>query len=55
MFSWITDELNSVRWRRRQPRGDLKVRLGLSGFMFEESLSKERRDENSSRSNRSAR
>jgi Family of unknown function (DUF6502) len=40
MFAWITDELNSARWQRDGARGNRKVRIGLSGFTFEETLPK---------------
>ena len=38
MIAWLTEELNSARWRRGASKGD-RMRVGLSGFMFEESLS----------------
>jgi hypothetical protein len=37
MIAWLTEELNSARWRRGSSKGD-RMRVGLSGFMFEESL-----------------
>ena len=40
MFAWITDELNSARWRRDSAKANTGVRVGLSGFTFEEPLPK---------------
>jgi len=40
MIAWLTEELNSARWRRSASKGG-RVRVGLSGFIFEESLSKD--------------
>jgi ribosomal protein L31E len=41
---WLTEELNSARWRRGTSKGD-RMRVGVSGFMFEEpSMSRERGD-----------
>jgi ribosomal protein L31E len=40
MFAWITDELNSARWRRDNGKANSGVRVGLSGFSFEETLPK---------------
>jgi hypothetical protein len=40
MFAWITDELNSARWRRDSAKANTGVRVGLSGFTFEETLPK---------------
>lgn len=40
MFAWITDELNSARWRRDSAKANAGVRVGLSGFTFEETLPK---------------
>jgi hypothetical protein len=40
MFAWITDELNSARWRRDIAGSNTGVRVGLSGFTFEEPLPK---------------
>jgi hypothetical protein len=36
MFAWMTDELNSARWRRDGITSDPRVRVGLCGFTFEE-------------------
>ena len=41
MFAWITDELNSARWRRETAESGAKTRIGLSGFTFEELLSED--------------
>ena len=38
MFAWITDELGSARWQHDGPRVRSRVRIGLSGFTFEETL-----------------
>lgn len=38
MFGWITDELNSVRWGRDNAKANSGVRVGISGFTFEETL-----------------
>ena len=40
MIAWLTEELNSARWRRSVSKGG-RMRVGLSGFIFEESLSKD--------------
>jgi hypothetical protein len=40
MFAWITDELNSARWRRDIDKAKSGVRVGLSGFTFEDTLPK---------------
>jgi hypothetical protein len=40
MIAWLTEELNSARWRRSASKGG-RMRVGLSGFIFEESLSKD--------------
>ncbi len=40
MMAWLTEELNSARWRRSPARGG-KARVGLSGFIFEEFLAKD--------------
>ena len=37
MIAWLTEELNSARWRRSASKGG-RMRVGLSGFIFEESL-----------------
>jgi Family of unknown function (DUF6502) len=41
MFAWITDELNSARWRRDDSRAGTRVRVGLTGFTFEDPLPKD--------------
>ena len=41
MFAWITDELNSARWRRDASKVSNRVRIGVTGFTFEERLSKD--------------
>ena len=41
MFAWLTEELDSARWRREGPKEGVRVRVGLSGFTFEESLPKD--------------
>jgi ribosomal protein L31E len=41
MIAWITDELNSARWRRDVSNVGGKVRVGLTGFTFEEHLPKD--------------
>ncbi len=38
LFAWITDELNSTRWQHAGTRGGARVRVGLSGFTFEEAV-----------------
>lgn len=40
MITWLTEELNSQRWRRSVSKGG-RTRVGLSGFIFEESLSED--------------
>ena len=40
MIAWLTEELNSARWRRSASKGG-SMRVGLSGFIFEESLSRD--------------
>ena len=40
MFAWITDELNSARWGRDNAKAKNRVRVGISGFTFEETLAK---------------
>lgn len=44
MFSWLTDELSSPRWRAVE-QGEPGVRIGLWGFSFEESASKDQKKE----------
>jgi Family of unknown function (DUF6502) len=39
MITWLTEELNSQRWRRGVSTSG-RMRVGLSGFIFEESLSR---------------
>jgi ribosomal protein L31E len=41
MFAWITDELNSARWRRDVSNVGGRVRVGVTGFTFEEHLPKD--------------
>jgi len=41
IFAWLTEELDSTRWRGDGSRGGAKVRIGLSGFTFEEPLPKD--------------
>jgi len=41
MFAWLTEELDSTRWRREGSGGETKIRVGLSGFTFEEPLPKD--------------
>jgi hypothetical protein len=55
MFAWLTDELNSARWRRDASKGGIKVRVGLSGFTFEEPLPKDVRSDNFKKVSRSKR
>jgi len=40
MFAWMTDELNSARWQSNETQDNAKVRVGLSGFTFEEPLAR---------------
>jgi len=40
MFAWITDELNSARWRRDDSGAGIRIRVGVSGFTYEEPLPK---------------
>ena len=51
MIAWVTEELNSARWRRSASKGG-SMRVGLSAFIFEEPLSK---DGGSGRDNTGAR
>lgn len=55
MFAWITDELNSVRWRRDASATGVRMRVGLSGFTFEEPLPKDIGSENNRKVGRSSR
>jgi len=45
MFAWITDELNSTRWQHDGLSEGAKVRVGLSGFTFEEILPRDTANE----------
>ena len=45
MFAWLTDELNSARWQHHGSRPNARVRVGLSGFTFEETLTTDRANE----------
>jgi len=45
MFAWITDELNSSRWQHDGLSEGAKVRVGLSGFTFEEVLPRDTANE----------
>ena len=54
VFAWITDELSSARWRRDGYKG-VKTRVGLSGFMFEETLPEHARNDEGRRAGRSKR
>jgi hypothetical protein len=40
MFAWITEELDSARWRSDSAKTNTGIRVGLSGFTFEETLAK---------------
>jgi hypothetical protein len=40
IITWLTEELNSARWRRNASKGG-RMRVGLSAFVFEESVSKD--------------
>jgi hypothetical protein len=53
MFAWITDELNSTRWQHDRSKENIKLRVGLSGFTFEEPLPKEVGNEDRRKSGRS--
>lgn len=53
MFAWITDELNSARWRRDNAKANTGVRVGLSGFTFEETLPKGAANEIAKKTHRS--
>ena len=55
MFAWITDELNSARWRRDGSTAGTRMRVGLSGFTFEEALPKDVGSENLRKVRRSKR
>jgi hypothetical protein len=45
MFAWLTDELNSPRWQHHGSTPNARVRVGLSGFTFEEPLTTDRANE----------
>ena len=40
VIAWLTEELNSTRWRRSASKSG-RMRVGLSAFIFEESVSKD--------------
>lgn len=42
MFAQLTEELNSPRWQRDVSKGGSRMRVGLSGFTFEELLVRSR-------------
>ena len=52
MFAWITDELNSTRWQHDGLSEGAKVRVGLSGFTFEEVLPRDSANEKVSKPRR---
>ena len=52
MFAWMTDELNSARWRRDDSAG-IRIRVGLSGFTFEDALPRGADNEHAQRAARS--
>lgn len=54
MFSWLTDELSSPRWRSVE-RGKPGVRIGLLGFTFEESASEDQKNEQTASQTRNKR
>jgi Family of unknown function (DUF6502) len=45
MFAWLTDELNSARWQQHGSRPNARIRVGLTGFTFEEPLTTDRVNE----------
>ncbi|MGH8267341.1 MAG: hypothetical protein ACRETS_08465, partial [Steroidobacteraceae bacterium] len=54
MFVELTEELNSPRWQRDISKGGSRMRVGLSGFTFEEFLSEDvRRERDKARNRRS--
>lgn len=53
MFAWITDELNSTRWQLNDLSANARVRVGLSGFTFEEILPRDSANEKVNRRRRS--
>jgi hypothetical protein len=54
MFSWLTDELSSPRWRPVE-QGEPGVRIGLWGFSFEEFANKDQKDEQTASQTRTKR
>jgi len=54
MFSWLTDELLSSRWRTVE-QGEPGVRIGLLGFTFEESATEDKKNEQIASQTRSKR
>ncbi len=46
MFAWLTDELNSARWQHEGSAVNARVRVGLSGFTFEETVPTDPANEN---------
>jgi hypothetical protein len=52
MFAWITDELNSARWRRDDSANGVRMRVGLSGFTFEQALPQGMDNEHTKRAGR---
>lgn len=55
MFAWMTEELNSVRWRRDGLASDPKVRVGICGFTFEEPVPRDMGNDDRDRATRSRR
>ena len=53
MFAWMTDELNSARWRHDDSGAGVRIRVGLSGFTFEEALLRGADNEHTQRAARS--
>jgi len=53
MFAWMTDELNSARWRHDESAAAVRMRVGLSGFTFEEALTNGGVNEHTKRAGRS--
>jgi len=53
MFAWMTDELNSARWRHDDSGPGARIRVGLSGFTFEEALLRGADNEHAQRAARS--
>jgi len=53
MFAWITDELNSTRWQHNGASANARVRVGVSGFTFEEILPRDSANEQVDRPRRS--